>query len=109
MHPPPATTGPPFRPWAAGKPAAMATQEATTLLEGRPEDSREAAQLVIDTYGEPNEATESLLVWHGIGPWKRVVASRTYYEHQFPDPDDRVLSDEQLEQAVQEGKQQDKA
>jgi hypothetical protein len=25
------------------------------------------------------------------------------------DPDDRVLSDKQLEQAVQEGKQQDKA
>jgi hypothetical protein len=56
----------------------MATQHRTTLLEDWPEDSREAAQIVIDTYGEPNEATASLPVWHGIGPWKRVVASRTY-------------------------------
>jgi hypothetical protein len=86
MHPNPPRRARPFRARAAGKLAAMATQQATKLLEGWPEDSREAAQIVIDTYGEPNEATESLLVWHGIGPWKRVVASRMYYEHQFPAP-----------------------
>jgi hypothetical protein len=25
-------------------------------------------------------------VWHDVGPWKRVVASRTFYEHNFPAP-----------------------
>lgn len=64
----------------------MASEHATTLLEGWPEDSREAAQIVIDTYGEPSEATESLVVWHAVGPWKRVVATLTYYEHQFTAP-----------------------
>ena len=51
-----------------------------------PEESREAAQLVIDKYGEPHEATDSFLVWYGVGPWKRIVASKTFWEHEFPAP-----------------------
>jgi hypothetical protein len=54
-----------------------------------PEESQEAAQLVIDTYGEPQEATESLLTWHQTGPWNR------------------VLSDQEREQAQEEGKQKE--
>jgi hypothetical protein len=56
------------------------------IIKGWPEDSREAAQLVIDTYGEPQEATESLLTWHEAGPWKRVLASKVFFQHQFPAP-----------------------
>jgi hypothetical protein len=56
------------------------------IIESWPEDSREAARLVIDKYGEPQEATDSFLVWHGAGPWKRIVATRTAYEHNFPAP-----------------------
>jgi len=41
---------------------------------------------VIDTYGEPHEATESVLIWHGVGPWKRLVASKAFYHHDFPAP-----------------------
>jgi hypothetical protein len=63
-----------------------ATLRASELIKNWPEESREAAQLVIDTYGEPHEATESLLVWHQVGPWKRVLASRVFFEHQFPAP-----------------------
>lgn len=58
----------------------------STIIKAWPDESREAAQLVIDTYGEPHEATESLLTWHGVGQWKRVVASRTFYNHHFPAP-----------------------
>jgi hypothetical protein len=43
-----------------------ATLQAADLIEGWPEDSREAAQLVIDTDGEPQEATESQLTWHKV-------------------------------------------
>jgi hypothetical protein len=49
------------------------------IIKGWPEESQEAAQLVIDTYGEPQEA-------HDVGPWKRVLASRVFFEHQFPAP-----------------------
>jgi hypothetical protein len=56
------------------------------VIRDWPEESREAARLVIDKYGEPDEATESQLTWHQPGPWKRVVASKTFYRHSFPAP-----------------------
>jgi hypothetical protein len=58
----------------------------TEIIKDWPYESREAAQLVIKAYGEPQEATESLLVWHRPGPWKRIVATRAYYAHDFPAP-----------------------
>src|SRR5215218_9503009 len=62
------------------------TPQGSDIIKGWPEESREAAQLVIDTYGEPQEATESLLTWHQVGPWKRVLASKVFFPHQFPAP-----------------------
>jgi hypothetical protein len=64
----------------------MAAQKASELIAVWPDDSREAAQLVIDRYSEPDEATETLLTWHSVGPWKRLVASRAFYRHDFPAP-----------------------
>jgi hypothetical protein len=58
----------------------------TQIIRGWPEPSREAARLVIDKYGEPDEATDSQLIWHHPGPWKRIVASKACYEHNFPAP-----------------------
>jgi hypothetical protein len=34
---------------------------------------------VIETYGEPQEATQSTLIWTDAGPWKRVVATSTFF------------------------------
>lgn len=51
-----------------------------------PEESREAAQLVIDRYGEPDEATPTQLVWHARGEWKRIVATKAFHRHDFPVP-----------------------
>lgn len=59
---------------------------ARDIIADWPEASREAAQLVIDRYGEPHEATGSQLTWHQVGPWKRMVATREYWEHRFPTP-----------------------
>src|SRR5438105_14480704 len=62
--------------------------ETTTelMLADWPQESREAAELVIAAHGDPHEVTGSMLVWHNVGPWKRVVASRTFYPHDFPAP-----------------------
>lgn len=51
-----------------------------------PEESREAAQLVIKAYGEPDEITESQMTWHRPGPWKRIIASKVFHQHSFPAP-----------------------
>ena len=56
------------------------------IIRGWPRESREAAQLVIDKYGEPDEATESQLIWRKCGEWKRIVASKTFWQHDFPAP-----------------------
>lgn len=56
------------------------------IISSRPVESRKAVQLVLDVYGEPHEATASLLIWYRVGPWKRVVAYRTFFEHAFPAP-----------------------
>jgi hypothetical protein len=61
-------------------------QPSSTMIGTWPEESREAAQLVIDQYGEPDEITETQLIWHQPGPWKRIVASKAFYQHDFPAP-----------------------
>jgi len=64
----------------------MAEEKGSRVIRDWPEESREAAQLVVDQYGEPQEATETHLTWHRPGPWKRIVASKTFYQHDFPAP-----------------------
>jgi hypothetical protein len=64
----------------------MARKKGSKLIKEWPEESREAAQLVIDQYGEPDEATALQLTWHHPGPWKRIVATKTFYPHNFPIP-----------------------
>jgi hypothetical protein len=61
-------------------------KKGSEIIQGWSEDASEPAKLVIDKYGEPDEATESLLTWHRPGPWKRVVVSKAVYEHSFPAP-----------------------
>jgi hypothetical protein len=60
--------------------------KAAERISSWPEQSREAAQLVIDAHGEPDEATDSQLVWFGASPWKRLIASRAFFKHDFPAP-----------------------
>lgn len=64
----------------------MAQTQSSTMIETWPEESREAAKLVIDAYGEADEVTETQLTWHKPGPWKRIVATREFYDHNFPAP-----------------------
>jgi hypothetical protein len=66
--------------------ATTQTRSPAEIIEGWPEESQEAAQLVIDTYGQPTEMTESLLIWRDAGQWKRIVASKAFYRHDFPAP-----------------------
>jgi len=64
----------------------VANQSAAEIIAEWPEDSREAAQLVIDAYGEPAEAVPSKLTWFDAGSWKRIEAQRTFWQHDFPAP-----------------------
>src|SRR5215217_2654304 len=61
-------------------------QTGSEQIQQWPEQSREAAKLVIDKYGEPDEVSDSQLIWQRRGEWKRIVASRAFYQHDFPAP-----------------------
>ena len=60
--------------------------KASEVIKEWPEESKEAAQIVIDKYGEPDEMTTSQLIWYNTGPWKRIVASKAFFHHNFPAP-----------------------
>lgn len=64
----------------------MSAIDAASSIKSWPEESREAAQLVLDKYGEPDEVTASQLIWHERGKWKRIVATSQFFEHSFPAP-----------------------
>jgi hypothetical protein len=64
----------------------MAVAQRSQIIQEWPEESREAAQLVIDAHGEPDEATDTRLIWHDVGPWKRIVATKAFFKHDFPAP-----------------------
>jgi len=64
----------------------MNATDGAAVLENWPDESKEAAELVIDTYGRPHETTPTLLRWFDVGPWKRIEASREFHEHRFPVP-----------------------
>ena len=64
----------------------MDQKQSAKTIERWPEESREAARLVIEQYGEADEVTATQLIWHTRGPWKRIVASKAFYQHDFPAP-----------------------
>ena len=64
----------------------MAQNQSSTIIEEWPKESRQAARLVIDKYGEADDVSDTLLIWHKPGPWKRIVASKAFYQHDFPAP-----------------------
>ncbi len=60
--------------------------DAAAVIREWPDEAREAAQLVIDAFGEPHEITPTHLHWNEVGEWKRVIAQREFYRHDFPAP-----------------------
>lgn len=57
-----------------------------TILSKWPKESKEAAQLVIDAYGKPEEVCESTMTWIKPGVWKRIIAYKDFDKHDFPAP-----------------------
>ena len=49
-------------------------------------ENRKVAQTIVDKYGEPDEMTPSVLIWHDNGPWKATVVTRQETRHVFPMP-----------------------
>ncbi|MBC7872123.1 MAG: hypothetical protein H7Y09_14855 [Chitinophagaceae bacterium] len=59
---------------------------ANQIIQDWEEDQREAAKIIIEAYGEPNETTPSMLIWYNKGRWKKIIASKEGTQHDFPFP-----------------------
>jgi hypothetical protein len=66
--------------------ARPAETDASAIIANWPVKPKEVANAIIMKYGEPNEATASMLVWHDNGPWKRTIVYRDEVAHEFPMP-----------------------
>ena len=57
-----------------------------SMMDSWAPESKKAAMAAMDSYGAPDEATSTMLVWHNNGPWKRSVIYSHEVEHDFPMP-----------------------
>ncbi len=52
---------------------------------------KKSAEQTIASYGAPNEAIDSRLIWYNNGPWKRTIVYRDEVLHNFPAPHTDVI------------------
>lgn len=75
---------------AVGAPAAD-QRNIEEVIGGWPEKPRLVAHVMIDKYGQPDEITESRLIWKDNGPWKRTIVYREEVKHNWPMPHTDLL------------------
>ena len=61
------------------------------MIASWPAKPQEVARKTIAKYGQPNEATATMLIWHNNGPWKRTIVYRDVVQHNFPMPHPDLL------------------
>lgn len=60
------------------------TEIVSRYTSGWPEASVKAASKIISKFGEPQEATASLLIWRNVAPFKRITVFKNEVDHKFP-------------------------
>lgn len=66
-------------------------QQASDPLTDWPEVSRQAAQKMVEKYGQPQGATPIQLIWKDQDPWQAIIIYRDPVPHDFPKPHKDVL------------------
>lgn len=62
------------------------TQVADAIIKDWEADQKEVAEYTIKQYGNPDEATPSLLIWYNKERWTKILVSREGAQHNFPFP-----------------------
>ncbi len=58
--------------------------DASSLIKLWPELTQVAARATIEQYGQPDAATDRLLIWTNKEPWQRIIVYRDAVSHSFP-------------------------
>lgn len=64
---------------------------ADSVLDAWGEASQKAAKAVIQRYGQPDEVSESALVWHNTGAFQKTIVHKEELPRNFPAPHADVL------------------
>lgn len=64
---------------------------AQSTITGWPKVPKEVAMKTIQKYGQPDEVTPTMLMWHDNGPWKHTIIFREEFKHDFPVPHTDLL------------------
>lgn len=70
----------------------VARAEVDRTIEEWPPAPKKVAEVMVEKYGLPNEATPTLLIWHDNGPWKRTIITSDETAHDFPTPHTDYIS-----------------
>jgi hypothetical protein len=76
---------------SASEVGAAEAPQAETVIASWPEGPVKVAMMMIDKYGQPDESTQSMLIWRNNGPWKKTVVHRDETPHSSPAPHSDVL------------------
>ncbi len=63
---------------------AVEGKSAKDVVSGWPETSRNAANQMMEKYGEPDGITPTRLIWEENGPWMETVVHKEVVTHKFP-------------------------
>lgn len=64
---------------------------AQSTIAGWPKVPKEVATKTMQKYGQPDEVTPTMLMWHNNGPWKHTIVFREEVTHDFPVPHTDLL------------------
>ncbi|MDZ4817794.1 MAG: hypothetical protein SGJ20_02355 [Planctomycetota bacterium] len=62
----------------------LSMMSADSTIASWPKVPKEVAMKTIQKYGQPNEVTPTMLMWHDNGPWKHTIIFREEVQHDFP-------------------------
>lgn len=68
--------------------------QASEVIQDWPEVAKEAAQSMIEKYGEPDGVTPDRIHWNEAGDWGLTIVQKEEIEHNFPMPHKDVLYQE---------------
>src|SRR4051794_28484472 len=68
--------------------------DARTLIKDWPQVSQQAAQSMLDRYGQPDVVSSIMLVWKDKAPFTRITVTKDAVRHLFPMEHQDVLTEE---------------
>ena len=67
------------------------TPDVNQIISDWPEASKSAANEMMEKYGQPDEVTDTVLIWRDNGPWVRTYVYGYAIDHNWPAPHKDVL------------------